>query len=174
MEQNDEHIIKVSRYAAPCGALLLGELAGGLCLCDWDTEARRQTTGRLLQKHWQATCRVGETELLAKAAAQLDDYFAGRRTAFDLPLRFAGTEFQQCVWQELLGVRYGELLSYGELATRLGRPAAVRAVAAAVGANPLSIFVPCHRIVGSDRSLTGYAGGLAAKQFLIDREQRRN
>ncbi|MDR0977110.1 MAG: methylated-DNA--[protein]-cysteine S-methyltransferase [Prevotellaceae bacterium] len=171
MELTSEHIIKVCHYAAPCGPLVLGELDGRLCLCDWDNEARQQTTRRLLQKTWRPTYRVGETELPARAAAQLDEYFDGRRTTFDLPLLFAGTAFQQRVWTALLQVPYGTTVSYGELAARLGRPTAVRAVAGAVGANPLSIFVPCHRIVGSDGSLTGYAGGLAAKQFLLEHEQ---
>lgn len=108
-----------------------------------------------------------------EAARQLDEYFARRRTQFDVPLRFAGTPFQLRVWHALLEIPYGQTVSYGELAWQVGVPSAVRAVANANGANAISIFAPCHRVVGSTGSLTGYGGGLAAKQFLIELEKRR-
>ena len=104
------------------------------------------------------------------AVRQLDEYFAGRRRAFDLPLLLAGTDFQVKVWNELLNIPFGETISYGDLAQRIGMPKAVRAVANANGANPLSVFVPCHRVVGSDRSLTGYGGGIEAKRRLLELE----
>jgi len=106
------------------------------------------------------------------AVSQLEEYFSGQRREFTVPLEFAGTEFQCRVWSELKKIPYGETVSYAELARRIGNPAAVRAVAAAVGANPISIFVPCHRVVGSDGSLTGYAGGLDAKRLLLDLEHQ--
>lgn len=108
--------------------------------------------------------------LLRRAARQLAEYFAGRRRAFDLPLAPQGTPFQRMVWEALLTVPYGETASYGAIARRVGRPTAVRAVGAANGANPLPIVVPCHRIVGSDGSLTGYAGGLGIKERLLELE----
>ena len=109
--------------------------------------------------------------VLRATAEQLDEYFDGRRTTFDLPLRPAGTPFQQAVWRALVDVPYGETTSYGELARRIGRPGAVRAVGLANGRNPISIVVPCHRIIGSDGSLTGYGGGLERKRYLLDLER---
>ncbi len=110
-------------------------------------------------------------EPFAPALAQLAEYFGGRRTAFDLPLAPAGTEFQRKVWAGLLAIPYGQTISYGELARRIGRPAASRAVGLANGKNPIAIVVPCHRVIGSDGSLTGYGGGLDRKRFLLALEQ---
>jgi methylated-DNA-[protein]-cysteine S-methyltransferase len=107
---------------------------------------------------------------LARAARALAAYFADGRAALDLPLDTAGTDFQRQVWQALCAIAPGALATYGELAHRVGRPAAVRAVGAAVGRNPVSIVVPCHRVVGHDGALTGYAGGLARKQALLAHE----
>ena len=110
--------------------------------------------------------------VLATAVQQLSDYFAGRRTRFDLPLDLqGGTAFQQSVWQALLAIPSGATTSYGDLSQRVGRPTAVRAVAAAIGRNPVSIVVPCHRVLGRDGSLTGYAGGLERKSALLDLER---
>lgn len=106
------------------------------------------------------------------AARQLDEYFAGRRRVFDLPLLTVGTPFQRAVWELLTEIPFGGTRSYAWLAAQLGHPRAVRAVAAANRANALSIFIPCHRVVGSDGSLTGYAGGLAAKRLLLGLEQQ--
>ena len=104
------------------------------------------------------------------ARRQLGEYFAGERTRFDLPLRMEGTDFQREVWQALLEIGYGETESYGELAQRIGRPDAVRAVGLANGRNPISIVVPCHRVIGASGSLTGYGGGLERKRFLLELE----
>jgi len=101
---------------------------------------------------------------------QLDEYFAGRRRHFDLRLAPRGTAFQQAVWQALQGIPYGKTCSYSELAHQLGRPQAMRAVGAANGANPISIVIPCHRVIGRNGSLTGYAGGLPRKQLLLELE----
>ena len=111
-----------------------------------------------------------DDEHLADARRQLTEYFAGERTAFDLPLRPAGAPFQLRVWEALLRIPYGETASYGELARELGHPTAARAVGAANGRNPIAIVVPCHRVIGSDGSLTGYAGGLECKRALLDLE----
>lgn len=110
--------------------------------------------------------------VLDHAARQLDEYFAGRRRVFDLPLLTVGTPFQRAVWELLTEIPFGGTRSYAWLAAQLGHPRAVRAVAAANRANALSIFIPCHRVVGSDGSLTGYAGGLAAKRLLLGLEQQ--
>ena len=106
----------------------------------------------------------------ATVRRQLEEYFAGRRRAFDVVLAPPGTAFQQRVWGELQRIDYGQTISYGELAARIGRPTAIRAAGAANGANPISILVPCHRVIGSDGSLTGYGGGLEAKRALLDLE----
>lgn len=105
--------------------------------------------------------------VIETAEARLDEYFAGQRREFDVPLMFAGTEFQKAVWNELMLIPHGRTTTYGELARRIGRPAAVRAIANAVGSNALSILVPCHRVIGADGTLTGYAGGLCAKRHLL-------
>jgi len=107
---------------------------------------------------------------LGDARRQLSEYFAGERTAFDLPLRPAGAPFQLRVWEALQRIPYGETASYGEIARELGAPGAARAVGAANGRNPIAIVVPCHRVIGTSGSLTGYGGGLACKRALLDLE----
>jgi methylated-DNA-[protein]-cysteine S-methyltransferase len=109
----------------------------------------------------------------ARVSAQLAEYFAGRRKTFELELAPRGTEFQLAVWNELLKVGYGETITYAELARRIGKPSAVRAVGAANGANPIPVIVPCHRVIGSNGSLTGYGGGIDRKQWLLALEGRR-
>lgn len=109
--------------------------------------------------------------VLAEAERQLEEYFAGRRRSFDLPLALEGTAFQRRVWEALLNVGYGETVTYGQLADQLGQPTAARAVGLANGRNPVSIIVPCHRVIGSNGSLTGYGGGISNKQRLLDLER---
>jgi len=109
---------------------------------------------------------------LHEARSQLNAYFAGKLSRFDLPLDPQGTEFQRQVWLELLRIPYGRTTTYGEIATRLGDAGASRAVGAANGSNPLAIVVPCHRVIGANGKLTGYGGGLTTKRFLLDHEQR--
>lgn len=108
--------------------------------------------------------------VLAETARQLGQYFAGTRTSFTIPLDFTGTAFQREVWQALLTIPFGETRSYRQIAEQIGRPAAVRAVGAANGRNPISIIAPCHRVIGTDGKLTGFAGGLDAKAFLLTLE----
>jgi methylated-DNA-[protein]-cysteine S-methyltransferase len=110
-------------------------------------------------------------EPFASAGAQLAAYFAGERTEFDLPLAPAGTPFQQQVWTALRSIPYGQTWSYGRIAGHLGRPGASRAVGLANGKNPISVIIPCHRVIGADGSLTGYGGGMQRKRFLLDLEQ---
>ena len=109
--------------------------------------------------------------VLARTARQLDSYFAGRLRAFDLPLAPAGTPFQQRVWSALREIPFGETRSYGQLAKAIGKPSAMRAVGAANGRNPIAIVVPCHRVIGTDGSLTGFGGGIERKRFLLSLEQ---
>jgi methylated-DNA-[protein]-cysteine S-methyltransferase len=114
--------------------------------------------------------RGGTNDVLDRVEAQLKEYFAGSRTAFDVPLEPTGTEFQLCVWELLRRIPYGATTSYGELARRLGDPHKTRAVGAANGANPIPIIVPCHRVVGSKGELTGFGGGLERKRWLLEHE----
>jgi methylated-DNA-[protein]-cysteine S-methyltransferase len=109
---------------------------------------------------------------LEQALHELTAYFAGRLTAFTVPLLPGGTPFQRAVWDRLAAIPYGTTISYRHLAAALGRPAAVRAVGAANGRNPIPVIIPCHRVIGTDGSLTGYAGGLGKKQWLLDHERR--
>lgn len=162
--------ILIQYYQSPCGELILGSFEDRLCLCDWVNENRRSMIDKRIQKSLEAGYEAGSSEVIAKAVVRLDEYFARKRKTFDIPLLLVGTEFQKSVWQELQNIPYGKTLSYGELSQRLGEPKAVRAVSAANGANPISIFVPCHRVIGRDHKLTGYAGGLAAKKELLELE----
>lgn len=115
---------------------------------------------------------VSSTAVLDRTREQLEEYFAGLRREFTIPLHFEGTSFRRDVWRALLDVPFGATVSYAAIARRIGRPDAVRAVGAANGANPLAIVVPCHRIVGADGSLTGYGGGLDRKRWLLGHERR--
>lgn len=162
--------ITVQPYTSPCGRLLLGSFNDKLCLCDWQVEKHRERVNERLKRILRADFKEGVSELTARAARQLDEYFTGKRRTFDIPLLFTGTDFQQKVWNELLHIPFGATVSYGEMARRIDMPKAVRAVANANGANSISIFAPCHRVIGSDHSLTGYGGGLDTKQKLLELE----
>ena len=162
-----KRIISVKRYVSPCGELILGASGSCLCLCDWAQGTHSGKLESLPVRGSDTEIPDKESAVIDDAARQLDEYFAGERREFDIPLDFAGTEFQRKVWKALMEIPYGTTVSYGELARRIGRPSSVRAVANAVGANAISIFVPCHRVIGSNGSLTGYDGGLAAKSFLL-------
>lgn len=158
-------------YKTSYGELVLGSFNGKLCLCDWRYRKMRSTVDNRLQKGLQAEFVDLDNEVLKTAREQLEEYFSHKRTVFDMPLLMVGTEFQQCVWHALMQIPYGTSASYLELAERINNKKAVRAVASANGANALSIFIPCHRIIGSNGELVGYAGGLPAKKKLLQLEQ---
>lgn len=129
------------------------------------------------QRHGPDPAALGEragagSGVLGTARRQLEEYFGGERTEFDVPVRLEGTTFQCRVWEGLRGIPYGETVSYGELAGRVGKPGAARAVGLANGRNPVAIIVPCHRVIGADGSLTGYGGGLERKRWLLGLEAR--
>ena len=129
-------------------------------------------TGVLFDAELDPTWSTGTCAVLDQAVAQLGEYFAGERTVFDLPLEPAGTPFQRSTWLALREIPYAETINYGQLALRVGNPKASRAVGLANGRNPISIVVPCHRVIGADGSLTGYGGGLDRKRLLLDLERR--
>jgi len=159
--------ITIKFYDSPLGTLLLGSLDDRLCLCDWRTLPHSQKIDQRLQSRLSATYRESTNPVIEWAQIQLDDYFTGKRKSFELPLYLSGTDFQLSVWNELIQIPYGNTISYAELARRIGRPTAIRAVANANNANPLSVFIPCHRVIGSNRELVGYGGGLAIKEQLL-------
>lgn len=162
--------IQTQLYHSPCGDLLLGSFEGKLCLCDWYAEPHRDFVGRRLQRVLNARYEECTSDILQKTEQQLNEYFDHKRSVFDIPLLFAGTGFQKKVWQKLLEIPYGETVSYATLAKRIDCPKSVRAVANTNGANAISIIVPCHRVIGSNGTLTGYGGGLAAKKYLLELE----
>lgn len=166
----EKNIITIKRYESPCGILILGSYGDKLCLCDWQMESHRNHVDRRLKRQLDAEFEVGTSAVIENAVKELDEFFAGKRREFDVPLLFVGTDFQKTVWNELLKIPYGKTVSYGEIARRIGNPRAVRALANANGANSISIFAPCHRVIGSDNSLTGYGGGLEAKRKLLTLE----
>ncbi|MCD8301820.1 MAG: methylated-DNA--[protein]-cysteine S-methyltransferase, partial [Prevotellaceae bacterium] len=150
------NIIFTRHYSSPCGELLLGSLGDRLCLCDWAEGLHREAVDKRLRKLLRAEMVEGDSCAIAQGKLQLDEYFAGKRREFDVPLLTAGTDFQKRVWAALTEIPYGTTVSYAWLASRTGNRQAVRAVANANGANALSILIPCHRVIGSDGSLTGY------------------
>ena len=159
-------------YTAPCGVLLLGTIDNRLCLCDWQASRNHDRFLADVEERFHAECRNGESETLTRAAQQLDEYFAGQRKTFDLHLEVCGSFFQSSVWSALLQIPFGETRSYMEVAQRVRSPWAMRAVANACGANPLSLFIPCHRVIHSDGSPGGYAGGLReVKEWLLEWER---
>jgi methylated-DNA-[protein]-cysteine S-methyltransferase len=149
---------------SPIGPLLLTADDGGLTRLYMEV---RKHGPYEVQPEWRR-----DDSAFTEACGQLDEYFAGERTEFDLPLNPAGTPFQRRVWDALKTIPYGEIRSYGEIAEQIGRPGAARAVGLANGRNPISIVVPCHRVIGASGALTGYGGGLERKQYLLDLETR--
>ena len=149
-------IKKSLQFPTPLGVLTLVAHHTALLRADFDRPATENAPNH---------------PILAKARQQLEEYFAKERTVFDIPLGLEdGTLFQRSVWQQLLPIPFGRTCSYGDIARAIGKPDAVRAVGAANGRNPLSIIVPCHRVIGQNGSLTGYAGGLEIKKMLLDLE----
>ena len=149
---------------SPVGELTLVADATGLNAILWENDR----PGRV---RLGALTEDAEHPVLVETERQLGEYFAGTRRSFDVPLSFSGSDFQKSVWRALLTIPFGETRSYGEIAQQVGKPSASRAVGAANGRNPVSIIAPCHRVVGSTGKLTGFAGGLEAKAFLLELEQ---
>lgn len=164
--------INVSYYLSPFGKMELGAYKDQLCLCNWHDKKNKLAVHRRLKKYISPDLIESSDPIFKETTAQLDHYFNGTLTHFTLPLLFAGTEFQKKVWQALLDIPYGSTASYQQLAKNLGHEHAYRAVANANAANALSIIVPCHRIIGQNGKLTGYAGGLEIKQQLLQLERK--
>ena len=148
---------KIYFYETPVGKLCIGEENGCIIRVTWS---------KIPQEYI-----LEETELILKCKNQLEEYFAGKRKTFDLPLVPKGTEFQQKVWKALTEIPYGETRTYGEIAAAVGNPKAARAVGMANNKNPIGIIIPCHRVVGANGKLVGYAGGMEKKEWLLSLEK---
>lgn len=163
--------VHIQYFKTGIGELILGSFEGQLCLLDYRYRKMRQAVDERIRKGLNSEFTEKDDVVLSRARMQLEEYLSGNRTRFDLPLLMVETGFQKAVWTALTEVPYGKTATYLDLAKTLGNEKAVRAVAGANGANALAIVIPCHRIVGSHGELTGYSGGLAIKQRLLQLEQ---
>ncbi len=163
--------INIQYYKTAYGELLLGEFEHQLILCDWRYRKMRERIDTRLQVSLDADYLEKDSEVLKLTRSQLNEYFNNERKQFDIPLKIIGTDFQQQVWSNLIKIPYGKTTNYFQLASSIGNTKAVRAVANANGANAISIIIPCHRVIGSDGELAGYAGGVPTKKKLLDLEQ---
>lgn len=162
--------ILIHYFPTPVGEMLLGSFEEELCLADWRYRRMRTTIDKRILKVLNAEFKEGISDVIERARAQLNEYFAGERTSFDVPLRMIGTDFQKRVWNALIDVPHGTTSTYAALTELVAQKTAIRAVAGANGANAISIIIPCHRIIGSSGELVGYAGGLTAKKKLLQLE----
>ena len=162
--------IFTTSFDSPLGTIHLASTTKGLCLLEFDDEKRIDGYFKQFNKYWDVELKKKETKTTTTTKLQLDEYFNGKRTTFKLPLNLVGTDFQINVWNELLKIPFGVTRSYKEQALAIGNLKVIRAVATANGENRISIIVPCHRIIGSDGSLTGYGGGIWRKQQLLELE----
>jgi methylated-DNA-[protein]-cysteine S-methyltransferase len=170
-------MISTTTTASPVGELVLGASEQGVRFVLWPADRRRLDLGSDARTEApagadSADAQIARSRILAAAVSQVEEYFAGTRRVFDLPLDPVGTPFQRSAWGVLRTIPYAATMSYGEQARALGDPNKARAVGAANGRNPISIIVPCHRVVGSTGALTGFAGGIESKAWLLDHERR--
>lgn len=171
---NPTECILTSPIETPLGTLLAGAVPQGICLLEFSGGPRLESQLNRIQRLFNATALPGRHPLLMQVERELVEYFQGSRQQFDVPLVLRGTSFQRTVWDALCQIPYGQTRTYEEMAAVIGSLRAARAVGAANGMNPLSILVPCHRLVGKNGSLTGYGGGLWRKQRLLELERQFN
>ena len=157
-------------YKSPLGSIILISHQGEIVYCNWDSEECSLKETAIL-KHCNNQVSEKDSLLILEAVEQLDSYFFSKSDKFDLPIKLIGSHFQQKVWNALKLIKYGETVSYKELAETIGRPSAVRAVANACGKNPVAIIIPCHRVVSSSGNLGGYTGGIEKKKALLKIEK---
>ncbi len=162
--------ISIQYFKSPVGELILGTYNEQLCIADWRYRKMRAEIDSRIQNGLKSEYVEENSPIIQVAINQLTEYFAGERKEFDIPLKLVGTDFQKSVWEELLKIPFGKTETYLGLSRKLGNEKAIRAVASANGANVISIIIPCHRIIGSDGKLVGYAGGLQAKKKLLELE----
>ena len=169
---NSAGIILISRITTPIGPMFICATDNGICLLEFVERKMLETEFKQLQQRLNSTIVHGENEHIKQARAELIEYFQGQRKSFTVSIVSPGTEFQQQAWQALSDIPYGETFSYQQQAERLNKASAVRAIANANGCNRIAIIVPCHRVIGKNGHLTGYAGGLARKKWLLDHEAK--
>ena len=162
--------ININYHKTPIGEVIIGSYDGKLCMLDFRYRKKRDTIDNRIQTTLKATYKEYEDDIIRQTKIQLQEYFNMTRKVFEIPLLLVGSTFQKSVWNELLKIPYGTTASYLELSKNIGNEKAVRAVANANGANAIGIIVPCHRIIGSNGKLTGYAGGLDKKKKLLELE----
>jgi AraC family transcriptional regulator of adaptative response/methylated-DNA-[protein]-cysteine methyltransferase len=167
-----EEIILINRLTTPIGPMFICATSKGICLLEFTNRKMLETEFQDLQKRLEAPIIMGENEHIKQAKKEIEEYFKGERTCFEVPLHPVGTAFQQSVWKELLTIPYGTTTTYSKQAQSLKKPKAVRAVASANGNNKIVIIIPCHRVIGSNGNLTGYAGGLERKKWLLELEKK--
>ncbi len=173
MRNGGKPTVNIQYYNAPCGELVLASTGEKLCLCDWNGMPCAEKNRRRLARLLGAEFTEEPSEVILLTEMQLDEYFSGKRKTFDIPLQTVGTDFQRRVWNTLLKIPFGKTTTYKDIAIEVGNEKGTRAVAQAIGANGISIIIPCHRVIGSDHSLTGFAGGMEAKRMLLQLEQRK-
>ena len=171
-ESSDKAVINIVRFTTPLGPMFACATKEGLCLLEFTNRKMLETEFKDLAKRLDAVILPGQSQFLDQVQTQIREYFDGSRQEFDIPLYTPGTDFQQSVWKILNEIQYGETRSYKQQAQLLGKPEAVRAVASANGMNRIAIIIPCHRVIGENGYLTGYAGGLARKKWLLDHEKK--
>lgn len=170
-QADTQRYIAVELMDTPLGLMVAGAVDGGLCLLEYSDRSRLERHYATLRQRFGSAVLPVSHPHLTTLRTELEEYFAGERTAFSVPLALHGTPFQTRVWEELQRIPHGETIAYDELAQRIGQPTAMRAVAGANGTNRISIVVPCHRVIGKDGSLTGYGGGLWRKRLLLELER---
>ncbi|MCP4433414.1 MAG: methylated-DNA--[protein]-cysteine S-methyltransferase [Gammaproteobacteria bacterium] len=169
-QSKDQPLITLSQFATPLGPMYAGASETGLCFLEFVDRKMIDAQIEQLQKQMKARFVTGKSDLLDQVEQQLNQYFDGERSEFDLPLDIHGTDFQQQAWHALLKIPYGETRSYQQQADRIGKPKAVRAIASANAKNHIAIVIPCHRVIAKDGGLAGFGGGIWRKKFLLDLE----
>ncbi len=166
--------VLISRLTTPLGAMFVCATENGICLLEFSDRKMLETEFADIQKRLNAIILTGENKHSIQAKKELEEYFEGKRTVFEVKLETIGTDFQKIVWKGLHKIEYGETCSYQQQSEYLGNPKAIRAVASANGMNKISIIIPCHRVIGKDGKLTGYGGGLERKKWLLMHENKHN
>lgn len=172
-QANNQNIILITRMTTPLGPMYACATEKGICLLEFTDRRMLETEFKDLQKRLKANIIAGENAYLTQLKKELQEYFEGKRQTFTVPLHTPGTDFQNTVWSALQSIPYGSTRSYTQQAIHIGNPKAVRAVASANGHNRIAIVIPCHRVIGSDGNLRGYAGGLERKRWLLEHERKK-
>jgi AraC family transcriptional regulator of adaptative response/methylated-DNA-[protein]-cysteine methyltransferase len=165
-------MIITSRINTPAGEMTAASVDDGICLLSFGSVDDSKIDFDFLKNHFNSGVLEGTNKHLQLLSSQLEEYFSGKRQVFSVPLVTPGTAFRQAVWKELLSIEYGTTRTYSQQAAAMGNLNSIRAVAAANGANRIAVLIPCHRVIGADGSLTGYAGGLDKKRWLLEHERK--